>query len=290
MTSHPDRFGPEGIARWDRDTEAWVLFDPLPKKPEVRCAPVGVCIYCGASSYTPDGGKLHEEHVVPLSINGNFVLPQASCHACEQVTGRNEALIMRGGFRAVREYLQMRSRTKKRPTELPLFNVNRIEGNKVMVPIEDYPVMWMIPRFGMPGQLLPPGSPRADNPAPWSSGINLDAAKLAKHGISNFTTNQMDVFAFVRMIAKIGHALAVSRYGLNHFVPFLRHIILHETGPEAYEYIGGVPEHHHDSDELHGLALRTLQVGARVLLVAEIRLFATFGAPIHVAVVGELRG
>jgi len=110
---HADRFGPEGISRWDSDVEAWVTLDPFPKRPEVRCGPAGLCIYCGAPTYTDEGGKLHEEHVVPLSINGNYVLPEASCRDCEQITGRNEALIMRGGFRAVREYLQLRSRTKK---------------------------------------------------------------------------------------------------------------------------------------------------------------------------------
>jgi len=158
-----------------------------------------------------------------------------------------------------------------------------------MVPIEDYPVMWMIPRFDLPGSLRPPGYVSTGNPAPWSTAINFDHEKLAKHGITNFTTNQMDVFAYVRMIAKIGHALAASRYGLNHFIPFLRHIILHQTGPEAFEFIGGRPEQPHDTEELHGLMLRTLRVGTRILLVAEIRLFATLGAPIHLAVVGELR-
>lgn len=287
--THADRFGPDGISRWDRDTEAWTTFDPFPKRPEIRSAPAGLCIYCGASTYTDEGGKLHEEHIVPLSINGNYVLPEASCRDCEQVTGRNEALIMRGGFRAVREYLQLRSRKKDRPSELPLFNVNRIEGNKVMLPIEDYPVMWMIPRFGLPGLLKLPGHVGTGNPAPWSTAINFNHEKLAKHGITNFTTNQMDVFAYVRMIAKIGHALAVSRYGLNHFIPFLRHIILHESGPDAFEFIGGRPEEPHDSEELHGLTLLTLRAGPKTLLVAEIRLFATLGAPIHLAVVGELR-
>lgn len=197
---HADRFGPDGISRWDRGAEAWVTLDPFPKRPEVRCAPAGLCIYCGAPTYTDEGGTLHEEHIVPLSINGNYVLPEASCRDCEQVTGRNEALIMRGGFRAVREYLQLRSRTKNRPSELPLFNVNQIEGNKVMVPIEDYPVMWMIPRFDLPGQLRPPGNVSTGNPTPWSTAINFDHEKLAKHGITNFTTNQMNVFAYVRMI------------------------------------------------------------------------------------------
>ncbi len=284
-----DRFGPEGITRWDRDTESWVTFDPFPRKSEFRCAPAGLCIYCGATTYTKEGGKLHEEHVVPLSINGNFVFPEASCRSCEQITGRNEAMIMRGGFRAVREYLQLRSRTKKRPLELPLFDVNRIEGNKVMVPVDDYPVMWMIPRFDLPGVLRPPGYASVGNPPPWSTALNFDLEKLAKHGIENFTTNRMDVFAFVRMIAKIGHALAVARYGPDYFVPFLRDIILEDAGPEAFEYVGGRPEVPHETDELHGLTLRTLRVGRRILLVAEVRLFATLGAPVHMAVVGEIR-
>lgn len=285
-----ERFGLEGFVRWDRNLEDWVTFDPLPMRPEVRAAPVGLCIYCGASTYTAGSGALHEEHIVPLSINGNYVLPEASCRACEQITGRNEGLIMRGGFRAVREYLQLRSRKKNRPASLPLFNVNRIEGNTVLVPIEDYPVTWMIPRFELPKQLRRPGSPDSDgNPKPWTTMLNFDHAKLAKHDIQYFTANQMDVFAFVRMIAKIGHSLAVSRYGLNYFVPFLRHIILHDCGPEAYEFIGGRPEEPHDTEELHALALRTLLVGTRKLLVAEIRLFAMLGAPIHLAVVGELR-
>lgn len=196
---------------------------------------------------------------------------------------------MRGGFRPVREYLQLRSRKKDRPSALPLFNVNGIDGNKVMIPIEDYPVMWTIPRFDLPEMLRPPGYVSPGNPAPWSTAINFDHDKLAKHGITNFTTNQMDIFAYVRMVAKIGHALAVSWYGPNHFVPFLRHIILHDAGPEAFKYIGGRPECTHDTEELHGLMLRTLHVGTRTLLVAEIRLFATLGAPIHLAVVGEMR-
>jgi hypothetical protein len=263
--------------------------DPFPHHPEIRSAPVGLCIYCGATAYAPEGGLLHEEHIVPYAINGRYVLPEASCKECEKITGRNEALVMRGGFRAVREYLQFRSRTKKRPTHLPLFEVNRIPGNKVMIPIEDYPVTWMIPRFGLPRMLMPPGFSSPGNPGPWTAHINYDSEKLERHGIRQFGSNAMDIFAFVRMIAKIGHSLAISRYGVNHFVPFLRHIILHETGPEAFEFIGGRPEEPHEGDELHGLMLRTLDVNGRILLIAEIRLFATFDSPIHMAVVGEVR-
>jgi hypothetical protein len=260
----------------------------LERLPEVRGAPVGLCIYRGADRYSADGGRLREEHIVPFSINGRYTLPEASCQACEQITGRTEALVMRGGFRAVREYLQFQSRTKKRPTHLPLFGINGDPNAKVMVPVADYPVTWMIPRFSLPGILMPPGTVQSGHPKPWTQAINYDAEKLGALGIRRFNSNAMDMFAFVRMLAKIGHAHAIMRFGPNHFVPFLRHIILHDAGPEAYQYVGGVPERPHDSEELHGLTIKTLAVGARRLIAAEIRLFATFGAPIHLVMVGEV--
>lgn len=260
----------------------------IPKLPEIRGAPVGVCIYCGADRYTREGGKLREEHIVPYSINGRYTLPEASCKACEVITGRTEALVMRGGFRAIREYLQFQSRTKKRPSHLPLFGINGDPDAKMMVPVEDYPVTWMIPRFELPAILLPSGRRAEAHPRPWTQAINYDADKLEALGIRRFNSNAMDMMAFVRMLAKIGHALAVHRFGPNYFIPFLRHIILHGADEQAYEYIGGVPERPHDSGELHGLAIKILDVAGRHLIAAEIRLFALFEAPIHVVVVGEV--
>lgn len=267
-------------------------FDPsginLDRLPEIRGAPVGICIYCGTDKYTPDGGLLHEEHIVPFSINGRYTLPEASCKACGEITSRTEALIMRGGFRAIREYLQFQSRTKKRPTHLPLFQINHDPDAKMMVPIEDYPVTWMIPRFRPPAMLLPPDLHGDHHPAPWTQMLNYDHQKLEALGIKHFGSNAMDVFAYVRMLAKIAHALAIHRFGPTYFVPFLRHIILHEISPDAYHFVGGVPDQLHATDELHGLVIKQLALGDRILVAAEIRLFATFGAPTHIVVVGEV--
>lgn len=41
--------------------------------------PVHKCIYCGAISYRPEGGKLSDEHIIPAAMNDDLVLPQASC-------------------------------------------------------------------------------------------------------------------------------------------------------------------------------------------------------------------
>lgn len=261
----------------------------IPRFPEVRGEPVGVCIYCGVDQFTPQGGKLSEEHIIPFSINGRYILPEASCSQCAKATGQFEGILMRGSFRAIREYLQFQSRTRSRPTHLPLFNINHVPGSKIMVPIDDYPVTWMIPRFHLPSILQPPTEARAGFESIWTEAINYDLEKLKALGVKHFESVRFDVMAFVRMLAKIGHSLAVLRFGPNYFVPFLRHIILHGADETVYQYVGGVPDRPHDSDELHGLTIKQLLVADRRLVAAEIRLFAHFNSPIHMVVVGEVR-
>jgi hypothetical protein len=47
-----------------------------------RYNPVGRCIYCGRKE--TDDLPLGDEHIIPLTIGGNQVLPHASCHDCER--------------------------------------------------------------------------------------------------------------------------------------------------------------------------------------------------------------
>jgi hypothetical protein len=47
--------------------------------------PVGRCIYCY------DGTSiLGNEHIIPFSLNGTHILPQASCLKCAEVTSQVE--------------------------------------------------------------------------------------------------------------------------------------------------------------------------------------------------------
>jgi HNH endonuclease len=261
----------------------------IPRLSEIRSNPIGICIYCGSKHFTSQGGKLSDEHIIPFSINGRYVLSEASCRECAKATGQVEGVLMRGSFRAIREYLQFQSRTKERPTHLPLFNINHEPESKIMVPIDDYPVTWMMPHFHLPAILQPPGTKRAGFESLWSEAINYDQKKLRALGIKHFESVRFDVMAFVRMLAKIGHSLAVHRFGPSYFVPFLRHIILHGADESAYEYVGGAPPRPHDTVEFHGLTIKKFLVAGRQLIAAEIRLFAPFDSPIYVVVVGEVR-
>src|SRR5665213_1960681 len=52
--------------------------------------PVGACIYCGATE------GLTKEHIIPLGLGGQFVLPAASCPACSKITSDFERKVLRG--------------------------------------------------------------------------------------------------------------------------------------------------------------------------------------------------
>jgi hypothetical protein len=47
---------------------------------EITGPSAGRCIYCGTRD-----GKLHKEHIVPLSLGGKHVLPDASCLTCQKL-------------------------------------------------------------------------------------------------------------------------------------------------------------------------------------------------------------
>jgi hypothetical protein len=59
-----------------------MAFITLETDPPIVYAPVGRCIYC------PDDGSagLGDEHIIPYSLNGTQILPQASCRKCEKIT------------------------------------------------------------------------------------------------------------------------------------------------------------------------------------------------------------
>ena len=72
--------------------------------------PVGHCIYCGSDG---DGLPLEDEHIVPLSLEGPYILPRASCRKCSGVTSYIEGYISRKLFWEFRLSQSLRSRRKK---------------------------------------------------------------------------------------------------------------------------------------------------------------------------------
>lgn len=125
---------------------------------------VGRCIYCGATSYEPQGGaRLGDEHIIPEGLAGVLLLKEASCQRCEIEINRFETRVLRRTFEPARTYFQIRSKKRRpRPTELGL-GVSDDGANFTWrdVPLEDYPFTMGLPAFESPG-ILRGAQPTAD--------------------------------------------------------------------------------------------------------------------------------
>src|SRR5271169_3644705 len=71
-----------------------------------RFSPAGACIYCGAAMYHPTSSRpLADEHIIPFGRNGDLILPESTCQACERMTGQFEAVVLRGSLLGCRSLL-----------------------------------------------------------------------------------------------------------------------------------------------------------------------------------------
>jgi hypothetical protein len=254
--------------------------------------PVRKCIYCDAEVYSTKPGvrrqPLGAEHIIAEGLDGKLELPEASCQECEDITGRVvEGDVLLRTLKAVRMHFQIRGkRGSSRPSTLPLTTTKNDIDTIIQVPIEDYPVLFNMPVYGVPGVFV-------DNPNPITTGFTMVALNhdwrvlRKKYGISTFSAPVWDTYMLFRMLGKIGHALAVAELGINGFKPALRDMIL--TGaPDAFNHIGGEPLQSPPSKALHELALGYQRARGKDYVVAKIRLFANRpSSPTYYVVAGE---
>ncbi|MBW0006312.1 MAG: hypothetical protein JO335_01230 [Sphingomonas sp.] len=244
--------------------------------------PLGRCIYCGNG---PNAG-LSDEHVVPLALNGNLLLKQASCEACRVITSRFEAKLLRGGFRSAREAFAYNTRSKDRPTHLPIFNVHGEENSRKDIPIGEYPVTLLMPLVAGAYIDTFPNAVTGEQRT-WSF-RNHDYDKLSGEAdIFQFTSNILDVRSLYRLLAKIAHGTAVAYHGLDGFVPFLKPVILDEEYSGYTRFIGTMwpppPPLDQNGFETE-LGLESLN--DRTYISARIRFFPELGTPFYRVIVG----
>lgn len=157
------------------------------------------------------------------------MLPKASCKARVGITGRDEALVLRGGLWAVRDFLGFQSRTKTRPSDFKLFTINGDETRQLTVTAEEYPILLSLPIYAGPKLLALPDCDQRPM-QPWHKFLRLDAEHLLrKYGIEEYAPSSMNAHAFARVLFKVTHGLAVANFGINGFQPFLPDYILAKT-------------------------------------------------------------
>lgn len=254
-------------------------------------APVGRCIYCRAETYAPDSDRpLAEEHIIPYALNGNLVLPRASCRRCERIINKFETRILRGLLLGFRTFAKMQSRNPKdRDPELPLYDT---DSKRIMVKAEDYPIGLILPVYGAP--LILSGKDTISMGF-WTNFLRVDARKLQRrYGLTTWSPPRLDNEDFFRLLAKIAHAHAVAVWGLDGFDPVLPEAILDEAGPEVdarwrWKYIGGSMSEWPTVPVLHEIQADSLVMhDDSRLAVVTLRLFGQFGAPVYRVVAGRL--
>jgi hypothetical protein len=257
--------------------------------------PVGQCIYCGAEVYSEQPGDrrhpLGAEHIIAEGLDGKLELPQASCKKCEDITGRLiEGDILLRTLKALRMHLKIRGKRKSsKPATLPLTITENSKDRVVQMPVEDYPVIFNMPAFGIPGIFAGGAGGNQGVHGFRLVLLNYDPIKFhKKHGFFSFASPHWDTHMLFRMLGKIGHSFAAAELGLPKFKPLLADLIL--KGDAAYfNHIGGEPDLARDppSDSLHELGLGYQRANGKDYVVAKVRLFAKQMGPVYYVVVGE---
>jgi hypothetical protein len=186
---------------------------PVPKYPRF-----GKCIYCGETVYSHDPlirkTPLGAEHIIAEGLGGAVELEEASCQKCEEATGAVvEGDVLGRTMKAIRVHLKLKkSGSGPHPKVLPLPVTGFNQQGSVQIPIEDYPIVFYMIAYAPPNIDAADGMPMATSAL--IVRIKHDAQTLfQKYGVTNFASAHLDNVMMCRMLAKIGHALAVAEIG-----------------------------------------------------------------------------
>jgi hypothetical protein len=256
-------------------------------------SPVNRCIYCGTTD-----GPLSREHIVPLALNGDLILPKASCEECARKTSADELTVLRKSMREARAVLGYRSR---KPREAPVdIEMEFIKGGKREV--RRVPLTNAISPVPMPILELP-GCLRSEDHdgRPSSSSVQVIAVGkdpqnvLLDNAADNIAMMAfVDIGAFSRMLGKIAYSYAVAKLGHERvrdslLIPSL----LHEKD-EIGLWVGGTQQLVGKPDPVaYQIGFRVYNAPAKegsveVVLVL-LRLFAHLGTPGYMVVLSRGR-
>lgn len=257
-----------------------------------RYDPIGRCVYCGATE------ELTREHIIPLALGGDLILPKSSCRACATLINREiEAPILNQEMKAFRTFQSLPTRRpKQRPTT---FDLRNRDGTVITIPADEYYGPLPLYKFKQPRVLT--GAAPVSNDHAWLMdvfGTNEEAemALRAKYPKWDGTHRlKPQPFHFARLLAKIGYSYAAAELGLDSFLPGdVIDTILGKT-KDYFRCVGGTdPEPHpgpEDEPPGHWFGMegvfRQRGVGLVCHVVVRIRLFAKYHVPTYAVVAGE---
>ena len=271
----------------------------------IKYPPVGngQCIYCNVPE---ELSRLDEEHIIAKYLGGKGTLDEASCAACSAITSAFEGHCSTDFFESLRAERGLRGRRRKKWTHLPILEECPPEINdppaprklakfETPVPTKDYPTIFVLPIFEEPGLLLGKEPSREYQNVRLSvfqvSDRDERVKRLQESGLKGVKIYQeMRIYQFVRMLAKIAHAFAMAEYGARVFEPLLLPIIL-SNDPFGPYLVGGTRGPPVSADRgMHRVHTELWDRPDGCFILARIRLFGDLSPiiPIYTAVVGRL--
>ena len=244
---------------------------------------VGRCIYCGTTDE-----PLHAEHIVPFCLGGSWILYKASCPDCEKVTREFECCVTSEQTLGIRTVENLPTRRKaSRPKNLPLKVRKAGQEETIDCPIDMYPVSLALELYGPPACI----DKRSCKRGIGVQGIGTvnPPEKLMKRLRDVF---QVDGCSFTislqgltqaRLLAKIALGFAVAGYGprvIEH--AYIRKAILGKS-EDIGKWVGCIGPPPAAANVSHEVKLG---IGRDNNIHAFIRLFARYGTPEYLVVVG----
>jgi hypothetical protein len=147
-----------------------------------------------------------------------WLLLKASCRSCAKITSAFETVVLKGLWSPVRAAFNLRSyRPKKRPTIYSVEVERDGAFERIHVPIEQYPLAMLFPRFAMPAHL---------GGQSYQRGINLTGTWIVHYGDPKKVARELQTRAvrytdtfekatFHRLLLKIAYGVAVGQCGLD---------------------------------------------------------------------------
>ena len=247
-----------------------------------RAPAAQICIYCGKKD------DLTDEHIVPFALGGNLILPDASCTSCNNITRDFEQKVLRGFMHNARIAGKFPTRRpKERPATIPIQIKVGDRFESVQLPSADAFGMLVLPKLERAAFL--DGKPATQGVKVVGTqmiGFGKSPEELAK-SLNTKTlqsTANVDVTAFVRMLAKIGYSFAVASVGPFPLaeVPVLP--LITGQSDDGSTWVGSAEYHIDVEDKGAQFALQLIEVSGTTngtpenVLVARVKLFASSGA------------
>jgi hypothetical protein len=261
--------------------------------PRHRYPPVGKCIYCGRTGKL--GETLGEEHIIPISFEGNLILPSASCLCCGKKTSAFESHCVNGMAYTARPHLGIRGRQKRSFSSRGRVLIDRGSYTESRsVPLHEHPGALIVPILPYPTALTGALPVDRDIPLPTQAAIRPMTPDLATRAQKIMDGRGIDLakalkaIEFYRLLAKIAHAFTTAELGVGGFIPCLLSLILRAQRPMfADHFVGSAFGDDPRSPRLHDVGfISPIKDGPLEMIVVRIRLFASLSMPTHYVVSG----